>query len=156
MLAAVQCASCRSETGRTAATGAAPAVSATVVSAESDAGSDNGIDIARLVQMTIDAPALQAYFHEKEIPGRSPLVVVLRHPPKAPLRLSKFGQAVVVKTRDQVQPGEAVLEIEGITFGPSSASVEFSYLVEGIAGSASYDKGEGATWLLRGVTLAER
>jgi hypothetical protein len=105
--------------------------------------------------MTIDAPKLQPYFHEREAAGRVPLVVSFAEPPRERPTLSKFGVPVVIKAKGDVKAGEAVLQIERLAVEPAMATVEFVYRVEGIAGKGTFRRRD-SSWHLEDFTVVER
>lgn len=112
-------------------------------------------EIARLAQLTIDAPYLEKYFHSDK-PGRSPLCVRLNTFITKDVSLVKFGHPVrFVKAADAKAKRLPCFEFSSIEVHPETATVKFSYSPEGIAGTTSFRK-TNSQWEIVDHQLVER
>jgi hypothetical protein len=111
----------------------------------------NAKELSSLLQVVIDAPALQPYFHPEQ-PGRTPLVVITRLPGEVELR--KFGQDVRVTS--QASAGQPALEITDVTPTSSGWNVAFQYDAEGINGKFDVGRDAAGQWMVQKHELHER
>ena len=113
-------------------------------------------DLRQIVQLIIDHPALQQYYHE-EIAGRQPLYILKTPPFAGEPELTKFGAPVRYKDRDQLTGDdyEAYAEFPEINIGGDSAHVIFTYAVEGVYATSSLRK-VGDEWRIEYFRIAER
>lgn len=110
--------------------------------------------VVTIVQSVIDSPKLDRYYHADSMPGRKPLLIVLQGAqPPAAAQIKKFGQAVsFIASDDRTKP---VLTIAIKPPAAGQTKVEFSYAVEGIAGTALFDESGTSPRLLE-LTVVER
>jgi len=113
-------------------------------------------DVAAVAQITIDIESLQQYFHEDELPERSPLVVVSDLLARQGAKLEKFGLPVVLKAEADVADWIAPhLRFSIVSMTADQATVEFSYRIEGIRGTARLNKRQGK-WQVVVAEILER
>jgi hypothetical protein len=96
-------------------------------------------DLQQLAQMTIDLDILAKYFHP-ELPGRKPLRLLKNTVVSDDLALTKFGEPVRWVSADEAKKGGAVFEISKIDIRGATATVSFSYAIEGLRGTATFRK----------------
>ncbi len=106
-----------------------------------------------LLQLVLDLPELQQYYHVDSLPERSPLRLVCSDPACADASLEKFGAPVEVSPAAP-EGDQPYLEITRFDQQASSAEVEFRYPVEGVVGRVSLSK-TGDTWSVTEARLAE-
>ena len=91
-------------------------------------------NIQKIIQKSIDLPKLQQYFHIKENPDRSPLIILKSDKITSTLELNKFGKQVnILDKLDIEKQGKAYLIFTKISINQNTASINFSYPVEGIS-----------------------
>ena len=111
--------------------------------------------VATIIQMLIDHPKLDRYFHADARPERRPLVVSLGAGAAAADlgQLKKFGMPV--KTAGAEKPAGPVLSITVRAAEAGQTRVEFAYDAEGIAGQALFAEQNGKPILLD-ISVSER
>lgn len=113
-------------------------------------------DVAAVAQRTIDIESLQQYFHEDELPERSPIVVASALLANQGARLAKFGLPVVLRAEaDTADPTAPHLIFSITSLTTDQAAVEFAYRVEGIRGTARLSKRQGK-WQVVASNILER
>jgi len=91
------------------------------------------LDIQILVQMSIDLPDLQKYYHIDEDPLRSPLTIIKNSEITSKLKLQKFGSQVnIIDKEDLKKVNMSYLEFEKIIIETDIANLNFNYPIEGI------------------------
>lgn len=86
------------------------------------------------IQLVIDLPEIQEYFHADTSPERIPLLLVCDHPVCATDPLSKFGFDVEIAAKPP-ESERPFFEITAVEQLESSLIIRFNYLVEGLVGS---------------------
>ena len=143
----VSCASSLSRTQPASTTGQAQQASASQ--------SANMDDVTQIVQLTIDLPALQKFYHVADAAGRKPLLILKNEFVTAELSLTKFDEPVGFVTCDELKTtGKPYLEFTALNIAGDKASAVFRYRVEGIEGRLSFDKEAGA-WRVAKQELVE-
>lgn len=112
--------------------------------------------IARLLQLTVDNPKLAPYFHEKEIPARVPLVIVLGDTLRGSYDVSKFGRPVSFKTTTALAKDEPFLEVTSIAVGGDTGRIAFRYAPEGISGTMNFLRRPGEGWAVATTDIVEK
>ena len=111
-------------------------------------------NVAAIIQLLIDHPKLDRYFHVDVKPERKPLVVSLAGAAAPPLaQLKKFGMPV--KSLGAEKSTGPVLSITLRTAEAGQTRVDFAYDVEGIAGHALFSEQNGRP-VLRDISISER
>lgn len=115
-------------------------------------------ELAKLLQRTLDLDVLAGYWHS-DTPNRGVLRIVkvdgLGTPPTSPA-LSMFGSPVVWIERAQADKDKMpAFEFTSIQSTARSVTISFRYPVEGVVGSAKFQKRHGE-WILHGKRVAER
>lgn len=112
-------------------------------------------DRHQILQLTIDLDVLDKYYHEG-VAGRKPLQIVKSEAVPDALDLKKFGEPVrVIPRADAEGKGLAYLEIKKLEIDGTRAQVDFAYPVEGVQGTAKFQKGD-AGWRVESRELHER
>lgn len=112
--------------------------------------------VERLVQLTIDNPQLTQFFHQKEIPGRAPLIVLLNDVVRTEYNLTKFDRPVLFKLHSALAKDEPFFEITAISVEGASARVQFRYPPEGLVGTITFLKGTAEDWSVMTAEIVER
>jgi len=107
---------------------------------QNESGSSD--DFCKILQLTIDLPKLQQFFHVEKIQDRSPLRVAVNDV-NVSCTLTKFDKKVVLfdknTTYNQSVPFIEVLEID---ISSNLATISIVYRVEGIKGTAKLRKND--------------
>lgn len=112
-------------------------------------------ELADIVQLVIDLPALQKYYHVDDAPNRKPLFILKNDLIAAEPQLSKFNEPVKFATCDQLKAtSQPYLEFIKLETKGDVAAVVFRYRVEGIEGRLTLDR-QGDTWQVREQQLVE-
>ena len=115
-------------------------------------------DICAILQLTIDLPNLQQYFHVTESPNRKPLRMVINDTIDTEcISLKKFSEPVVFKDKQSAITSRLpYLEAKQIEFTQhnNSAKVIFTYDIEGINGTVRLKK-KGGVWVLHDSRIVE-
>jgi len=116
--------------------------------------------VERIIQLVIDAPQLEPYYHAEEAPNRTPLYLVEGRSVHTGLHLQKFGRAVQVLSRDELSfQGRPYFDITQLIVQGDAAEVHFAYPVEGVTGQAWLRRSPGAggtDWTLESMNVAEK
>lgn len=116
----------------------------------STASADND---TQLIQQLLDSEQLRGYWHIKQFPERSPLVVVLpdeQHTDEACLTM--FGEKVRLTT---TPPNDGnFFIVSSISNEPDNVVMEYAYPPEGLRGTAAF-KRSGGEWVLIDVQVFE-
>jgi hypothetical protein len=105
-------------------------------------------DRSTILQLAIDLPQMNGYWHIDVRPDRVPLKVAPHPDLPAPLGLVKFGEAVVVET-------DAPLRFERIVVAGDSARVGYRYEPEGLIVDVRLES-DDAGWHVVDAQIAER
>lgn len=101
--------------------------------------------VTQIVQLTIDLPALQKFYHVDDATGRKPLLILHNEFVTDGLSLTKFDEPVGFVTCDELKTtGKPYLEFVALDITGDKASAVFRYRVEGIEGRLSFDNQAGA------------
>jgi len=112
--------------------------------------------VERIIQLVIDAPRLEPFYHAEEAPNRKPLYLVEGRSVHSGLHLQKFGMAVRVLSRDELSfQGRPYFDITQLIVQGDAAEVHFAYPVEGVTGQA-WLRRSGASWTLESMNVAEK
>lgn len=113
-------------------------------------------DTQAIATLLIELPLLAPYWHFDTAPERAPLILVHNgHTPRS-LRLTKFGQPVLVLTREEIadRKSEAFLEVARLEVSGDTATAELRYEVEGVAAKVALARKDGA-WVVLEATGGE-
>ncbi len=102
----------------------------------------SNIDICKVIQLTINLPKLQQYYHIAEKPERKPLKLFISDKKISCTSLTKFNEPVILL--DSTNNG-SYMHILNISPTPQTIEVSFTYKAEGIKGLANFKK-QGAEW----------
>lgn len=108
-------------------------------------------DVRAVLQLVIDDPELTAYLHLEQ-PDRFPLRVAGELPAGMELIKATKPVEIVADTDSKKKP---VLVFTDIEVNDSRATVRYRYDIEGVRGSASLEKRDGA-WVLTKSRITER
>ncbi len=104
----------------------------------------SGNDFCKILQLTIDLPKLQQFFHVEEIQNRSPLRVAINDSNANCASLTKFGKKVILfdknATSNSLFP---FLEISEMNITANLATISIKYSPEGVKGTAKLKKNNG-------------
>ncbi len=115
----------------------------------------NGNDFCQILQLTIDLPELQQYFHVEKIPGRSPLRIAINDSNASCDSLMKFGEKVILFDKNVTHsPLFPILEISEINITVNLTTINFKYSPEGVKANAQFKKNEGK-WALYNADIVE-
>jgi len=104
----------------------------------------NGDDFCKILQLTVDLPKLQQFFHVEEIPNRSPLRVAISDINTNCVSLTKFGKKVILFDKNAInKPIFPFLEILEINITANLATMSIEYSPEGVKGTAKLKKNDG-------------
>lgn len=106
-----------------------------------------------IIQVVLDLPELQQYFHIDVLPDRSPLHLVCVESICQDVQFEKFG-VPVVKIPSDPDSSQPYLKITHIQQDESSARVLFTYPPEGIAGEVALER-DGDNWNVIEAELIE-
>lgn len=111
-------------------------------------------DLNQIIQLILDIPDLQEYFHPA-IPERMHLKVVREPSFPDELAISKFGNPVKYLEREDISgEDENYVAFSKINVEDKQALVEFIYPIEGVVGSVYLSKKDNA-WIIQETNLAE-
>jgi hypothetical protein len=129
-----------------------PAVNG-VVSVAANTAND---ELALVLQKSIDYEKLQSYYHVATSAERKPLYIVLNKIVVAKLGLTKFGEAVVFATCNELRLSKKpYVEVTTADIFPKNAKIVFRYYVEGIEVTLDFVK-EKELWRLSSGQLNEK
>ena len=113
--------------------------------------------VERIIQLVIDAPQLEPYYHADEAPNRTPLYLVEGRSVHTGLHLQKFGRPVQVLSRDELSfQGRPYFDVTQLIVQGDAAEVHFAYPVEGVTGQAWLRRSGGGDWTLDSMNLTEK
>lgn len=108
-------------------------------------GAFNSNDFCKILQLTIDLPKLQQFFHEKEIQNRSPLRVAVEDTDVTCIKLTKFNKKVILVDKNTISNQSIpFLELLKIDISTNLAIMSAAYSVEGIKITARLKKTDGS------------
>jgi len=93
-------------------------------------------DICQILQLTLNLPMLQQYYHVDKKPQRKPLRLVFSDRTLSCQSVIKFGSPVII--RATFNNKYTYLQINKINFHSNNSEVEFEYKDEGIKGKALF------------------
>lgn len=113
-------------------------------------------DLAAIVALIVDLPQLRPYWHE-DTDGRKPLLLLASDSVRRSLSLEKFGEPVLVLTKEQIEErkAEAWLEISPVVIEGDVAKAAVRYPVEGVSGTVGFRRENGA-WVVKDASLSEK
>ncbi len=116
----------------------------------------NPTDQEQIIQLIIDYPELQQYYHEG-LAGRKPLYILKTAALDGEPRLTKFGAPVGFKERQDLSGSdyEAYIEFLELKIGEGASSATFTYAVEGVFAKVRLSKTDGQ-WRIDTYSIAER
>lgn len=101
-------------------------------------------DFCKILQLTIDLPKLQQFFHVEEIPNRSPLRIAISDINTNCVSLTKFGKKVIFFNKNTTNnPLFPFLEISEMNITANLATISIEYSPEGVKGTAKLKKNDG-------------
>ncbi len=104
----------------------------------------SGNDFCKILQLTIDLPKLQQFFHVEEIQNRSPLRVAINDSNASCASLTKFGKKVIFFDKNTTSnPLFPFLEISEMNIIANLATISIKYSPEGVKGTAKLKKNDG-------------
>lgn len=107
-----------------------------------------------MLQVLIDVPELQQYYHADVRPERIPLRLVCADPVCKDAAPTKFGEPVVISDRIS-DPALPHLEITGVERSQDRSVIAFRYAVEGVAGRVELHRG-ATGWSVGTATIVEQ
>lgn len=108
-----------------------------------------------IVPLLIDLPVLTPYWHTDTLPERMPLILVLNDVTPRCLRLTKFGQPVLILERPEIERRKlAFLEITALEVKGDAATAELRYDVEGVTVAATLTRKDGS-WTVQDAKAVE-
>jgi hypothetical protein len=111
-------------------------------------------DHEQVLQLVIDLPKLQQYYHSDTLKSRRPLRIFLNDAVPKPLRLIKFGQPVEF-LKESESAGKPGLVFDQVDVRSESAQIRGRYAVEGVAIGARLKKQDGR-WTVLEAQIHER
>ncbi|MEZ4451336.1 MAG: hypothetical protein R3B09_17790 [Nannocystaceae bacterium] len=112
-------------------------------------------DRQAVVQLILDHPGLDGYWHQDTLPDRAPLVVLANQHTRG-LTLTKFDEPVQIRSAKELA-GRPYFVVHALKLRADGAEVRFEYAVEGVRASATLDRGgEGGGWQVTQLDLGER
>lgn len=115
-------------------------------------------DLQEIAALLISLPKLNAYWQVDSVPERRRKPLILMHNDSTPrsLRLTKFGQAVLVVDRAEIEAWKApFLEITELKIEGDAASAKLSYPAEGVIAEAVLAR-EGGKWVVKESKTSEK
>ncbi|MES2555896.1 MAG: hypothetical protein V4604_07090 [Bacteroidota bacterium] len=112
-------------------------------------------DKKEIMQLCLDLPALQPYFHSEQ-PERLPIII--KSNGKVPqASLSKFGKPVVYMSPDDIDAKgtQTALEFMRFEVTAESATIMYRYNIEGLMVTVLLKKAKGV-WAVTDSKLVER
>ena len=98
----------------------------------------SGMDICEILQLTVNLPKLQKYYHVDKKSQRKPLRLIISDKKISCQLLTKFGISVLLThTKSQKRP---YLQINKIKSTLMNVDIEYEYQNEGIRGKATFTK----------------
>lgn len=118
------------------------------VNAKSIAQSDGKeSDFCSILQLMVNIPELQKYYHIKERPDRKPLKLVLNDHDIKCASLIKFAEPVVMAKKENIKNlMSPYMEVSKINILNNKADIYFIYPVEGIKGRSKLTKNKNGEW----------
>lgn len=115
----------------------------------------DSLQLQYIIQRAIDLPALQQYYHVKELQNRAPLIIYLNENQFFNLELQKFGRKVkLTHNINELEEGTPYLKFNSISITLNNAEVNFTYKVEGINVNVSM-KNENGDWVITNSKINE-
>lgn len=112
-------------------------------------------DLAKVVQLVLEHPDLQQYFHVDTLPERKPLIILKNAFFSQPPSLVMFGAPVAFRTVQELQEdNKPYIEFVNLKLDQGRANVEFHYPPEGVLGNALLQK-EQETWTIETFSISE-
>lgn len=113
------------------------------------------IDLQEVVQLVIDLPSLQQYYHDDITAKRRPLVITGKFMSKS-LVLKKFGQKVLILSGKAVAQKKIkdYLDFTRIVIRKQNAEVTFGYPNQGLQVYVQLNKQDGS-WKIANSRLVE-
>jgi hypothetical protein len=113
-------------------------------------------DKQEIVQQCIDLELLQLYYHETEVEGRIPLVILDNGIIPADLKLTKFGQSVLFMRKEDIfnKNIKAFLSFDEFIITTNSAKIRFRYDIEGVRVNVEMEK-KDSKWIIKTSDLFE-
>lgn len=110
---------------------------------------------ADIVQLIIDLPELQSYYHDDTVANRKPLIILKNEILTREIPLSKFGEPVKFADCDELKKtNKPYLEFTVLEVKENAATVVFRYRVEGVEGRLTLNKQSGI-WQIQKQQLVE-
>lgn len=112
-------------------------------------------DLTKIIQLVIDLPALERYYHVDTVADRKPLFILKNEVLAETISLSKFGETVNFASCDEIKEvNKPYLEFATLEVKEDTATVVFRYRVEGIEGRLLLSKQSGE-WMVQKQELVE-
>ena len=108
--------------------------------------------ITQILQGALDIAEMKPHWHVEDLPGRTPLVVLVNRQLRqfgrpSQLELTMFGEPVQLRVPSLLDDAPHV-EFTRISIGDEDATVEFEYAVEKIHGKVELVR-EGGRWIVK-------
>lgn len=112
-------------------------------------------DTVKIVQLVIDLPELQSYYHDDTVTSRKPLIILKNEILAREISLSKFGEPVKFADCDELkETKKPYLEFTTLEVKENEATVVFRYRVEGVEGRLTLNK-QSNNWQIEKQQLVE-
>lgn len=121
---------------------------------KNDAANVPAPELTSILQTSIDAPQLQAFYHENEVSDRKPLRIALNQSSANEIHLKKFNMPVIITTANKCAQDQACLIIREIKIDNISAKVSFAYPIEGVQGIMELQQ-KNSKWTLVNANIVE-
>jgi hypothetical protein len=144
------------ESGSTAAAGQDPApVAAGPADPERSPADTQAPPLGDMLEQTVRLPALEVFWHA-DLPDRVPLHIITREWIRDRPSFRMHGAPVVYVDADEAtRAGRPVFELTTVRVTATTATLEFRYDVEGVVGSTTFARHDGA-WVMTTHEVAER
>ncbi len=101
-------------------------------------------DFCKILQLTINLPKLQQFFHEEEIQSRSPLRIAVKDTKVGCIKLTKFNKKVILVDKNTISKQSfPFLELLKMDISSNFATINAAYSVEGVKVTATLKKTDG-------------
>ena len=113
-------------------------------------------DFCSILQLVVNIPELQKYYHIKERPDRKPLKLVLNDHNIKCTSLIKFAEPVIMVNKANIKKlTSPYIEVSKINISNNRADIYFIYSVEGIKGSSKLTKKNNGEWRIDESSIFE-
>lgn len=112
-------------------------------------------NLEKIVELTVDLPELQQYYHADAVADRKPLYILKNELITEEMSLLKFGESVKFADCNELKKtGKPYLEFVTLEIKEDAAAAVFRYRVEGVEGRLTFNKQSG-DWQVQKQELVE-